>query len=165
MKKLILSLGVLALTSSLSMAQDKKQAIEIKPVKDAQEVVPAQAAPAQNPDAMKFKEEIHDFGTIPQGKPVTTEFTFKNTGKEPITLNNVHASCGCTTPEWTKEPILPGKSGMVKATYNAAAAAPFSKTITVTSNMGTKVLTIKGNVEAAPSGSAPQNSSSVKTAH
>lgn len=164
MKKIILSLGVLALTASVSMAQDKKQALEVMPAKGAKEVA-APAAPAQNPDAMKFKEEIHDFGTVPQGKPVTTEFTFKNTGKEPITLNNVHASCGCTTPEWTKEPILPGKSGSVKATYNAAAAAPFSKTITVTSNVGTKVLTIKGVVEAAPSSSAPQNSSSVKTTH
>lgn len=160
MKKLILSLGVLALTASVSMAQDKKKGVQVAPVKAATEV-----APAQNPDAMKFKEEIHDFGTVPQGKPVTTEFSFKNTGKEPITLNNVHASCGCTTPEWTKEPILPGKSGTVKATYNAAAAAPFSKTITVTSNVGTKVLTIKGVVEAAPSSSAPQNNSSVKTTH
>ena len=154
MKKFILSLGVLALTASVSMAQDKKQ-VAAAPA--------AGAAPAQNADAMKFKEEVHDFGTIPQGKPVTNEFSFKNNGKEPITINNVHASCGCTTPEWTKEPILPGKSGMIKATYNAAAAAPFSNTITVTSNVGTKVLTIKGNVEAAPSSSAPQRSSSVKT--
>ncbi len=160
MKKFILSLGVLALSASVSMAQDKK-ALSDKATKETS----VKAAPAQNPNVMKFQEEVHDFGTIPQGKPVSTEFTFKNTGNEPVTLNNVHASCGCTTPEWTKEPVLPGKSGSIKATYNAAAAAPFSKTITVTSNVGTKVLTIKGVVEAAPSSSAPQNSSSVKTAH
>lgn len=154
MKKIILSLAVLALTASVSFAQDKKQAIE---------AMPADKAAAQNLDAMKFNEEVHDFGTIPQGKPVTTEFSFKNTSKSPITLSNVSASCGCTTPEWTKEPILPGKTGKVKATYNAAAAAPFTKTITVTSNQGTKMLTIKGTVEAAPASSVPQNSSSVKT--
>jgi hypothetical protein len=166
MKKIILSLGLLALTASATIAQDKK--ITPTDKKNSLETMPMKAettAPAtpQNPDAMKFKEEIHDFGTIPQNKPVTQEFNFKNTGKEPIVIQNVHASCGCTTPEWTKEPVLPGKTGTVKATYNAAAAAPFTKTITVTSNIGTKMLTIKGTVEKAPESSVPQNSSSVKT--
>jgi len=164
MKKIILSLGLLTLTATMSFAQDKGK-VKVDKAKNM-EVMPTattQAAPAQNPDVMKFKEEVHDFGTVPQGKPVTTEFSFKNTGKEPIVIQNVHASCGCTTPEWTKEPVLPGKTGTVKATYNAAAAAPFTKTVTVTSNMGTKMLTIKGVVEAAPSSSVPQNNSSVKT--
>ena len=164
MKKIILSLGLLTLTATMSFAQNKLNAKSDKA--KSMEVMPAtatQAAPAQNPDVMKFKEEVHDFGTVPQGKPVTTEFSFKNTGKEPIVIQNARASCGCTTPDWTKEPILPGKTGTVKATYNAAAAAPFTKTVTVTTNVGTKMLTIKGVVEAAPSSSVPQNNSSVKT--
>lgn len=162
MKKIILSVAVLAFAASVSMAQEKTNKIEAMPDKKEAKEVPV-PTPVQHPEYMKFKEEVHDFGTIPQGKPVTTEFTFKNTGKEPIVLQNVHASCGCTTPEWTKEPVLPGKTGVVKATYNAAAAAPFTKTVTVQSNVGTKMLTIKGKVESAPASSVPQNSSSVKT--
>lgn len=158
MKKIILSLGVLVLATSVSFAQDKKKAAATPKTVEA-------AAPATGVEVLKFKEEVHDFGTIPQGKPVTNEFTFKNTGKEPITIQNVSASCGCTTPDWSKEPILPGKSGMVKATYNAAAAAPFSKTVTVVTNVGTKTLTIKGVVEAPAATSVPQNNSSMKTTH
>lgn len=147
MKKFILSLGLLAMTATATYAQDKA------------------AATQQDIKTMDFVEEVHDFGTIPQGKPVTNEFKFKNTGNEPIVIQNVRASCGCTTPAWTKEPVLPGKTGMVKATYNAAAAAPFTKTITITSNVGTKTLTIKGAVEKAPESSVPQNSSMIKTSH
>ncbi|RYZ55128.1 MAG: DUF1573 domain-containing protein [Sphingobacteriales bacterium] len=112
---------------------------------------------------MKFKSEIHDFGNIRQNVPAEVEFTFKNTGKEPIILQRVQASCGCTTPSYSKDPILPGKTGSVKASYNAAAAGNFNKSITVFSNIGTKVLTIKGNVEKAPESSVPQNSSMIKT--
>jgi len=158
MKKIILSLGVLALTASVSMAQDKKKMETAAPAA-------TQQAAAQTIEVLKFKEEVHDFGTIPQNKPVTNEFTFKNTSKVPVTIQNVSTSCGCTSPEWSKEPILPGKSGMVKATYNAASPAPFSKTVTVTTSVGTKTLTIKGVVEAAPATSAPQNNSIMKTAH
>lgn len=83
---------------------------------------------------MKFKEETHSFGKIEQGKPVTNEFTFTNTGTDPIVISNVSASCGCTTPSYTKEPVLPGKTGSIKATYNAAAMGSFNKSITVFSN-------------------------------
>lgn len=115
-------------------------------------------APQENKNApeFQFEEETHDFGNIPQGTPVTCTFNFKNIGKEPLTISNVSKSCGCTTPEWTKEPIQPGKSGYVKATYNAAAAGSFTKTLTVSSNAKTptKVLTIKGFVQ---SGGQQQN--------
>ena len=149
MKKVLLSLSLLALTTSVSFAQDKQD--------------PAQSATVQNPDALKFTDEIHDFGTIPQNIPAETEFTFKNTGKEPIILSRVQPSCGCTSPTWSKDPILPGKTGTIKATYNAAAPGNFQKSITVFANVGTKVLTIKGNVEKAPEGSVPENNSVIKT--
>lgn len=105
---------------------------------------------------MKFVTEIHDFGTIPEGPAAEVEFVFTNTGKEPINLTNVKASCGCTTPSWSKDPILPGKKGIIKASY-ATDHRPggFTKSITVMSDAGTKVLTIKGNVEEAPKGSVP----------
>lgn len=100
----------------------------------------------------KFKEETWDFGTIPQGKPVKHNFTFTNNGKAPIVIQNVQASCGCTTPVWPKEPILPGKSEVIEVGFNAAAAGGFNKSITITSNAvePTKMLYIKGTVEAAP---------------
>src|SRR5687768_7325934 len=81
------------------------------------------ASYAQSTDAgtFKFKEETWDFGTIPQGTPVKHNFTFTNAGKAPIVIQNVQASCGCTTPTWPKEPILPGKSDVIEVGFNAAA--------------------------------------------
>jgi hypothetical protein len=97
---------------------------------------------------MKFKAETHSFGKIEQGKPVTHEFTFTNTGTDPIVISNVSASCGCTTPSYTKDPVLPGKTGSIKATYNAAAMGSFNKSITVFSNAESANLTLflKGEV-------------------
>ncbi len=113
-------------------------------------------------DNLVFDNEVHDFGTVPEGPAADYEFKFKNTGKEPINLQTVNASCGCTTPSWSKEPVLPGKTGSIKASY-ATQGRPggFTKSITVVSNAGTKVLTIKGTVEPAPSGSAPTSNKSM----
>ncbi|HNP94510.1 MAG TPA: DUF1573 domain-containing protein [Cyclobacteriaceae bacterium] len=90
----------------------------------------------------------HDFGKIKQGVPVTHEFKFTNTGKTPLVITNVQASCGCTTPDWSKEPIPPGGQGFIKATYNAAAIGAFNKSVTVMANVdqGFKQLSIKGEV-------------------
>src|SRR5437870_282846 len=87
---------------------------------------------------LKFEKETHEFGTIAEGVQATYEFKFKNTGNQPVVISNVQPSCGCTTPDWTKEPILPGKSGMVKAVYNSTGRpGAFHKSITVTSNAAT----------------------------
>jgi len=112
-------------------------------------------AQVENKNAPKFKfnHEIHDFGTIDEGVQVTYEFEFKNTGKEPLIIQNVKASCGCTTPHWPREPILPGQSGQVKAVYNSKGRpGAFNKAITITSNATepTKVVYIKGNVKKKP---------------
>src|SRR5215216_1722793 len=79
----------------------------------------------------KFNEEVHDFGKIAQGKPVTTEFVFTNIGAQPLIITDVHPDCGCTIADYTKTPVKKGEKGFVKATYNAAVAAPFSKPIRV----------------------------------
>ena len=101
-----------------------------------------------------FNEEMFDFGTVLEEKgPVTKEFTFTNTGGAPLILQNVKASCGCTTPEWSKDPVLPGKKGYVKATYDPKnRPGQFNKSITVTSNAenNTVILTIKGTVTPKP---------------
>lgn len=106
---------------------------------------------------IKFDEIVHNFGSFDESKgKVTCEFKFTNTGSSPLVLQEVKASCGCTTPEWTKTPIAPGKTGVVKATYNATGRpGAFNKTITVKSNAGETKLTIKGEVtngKKAPEG-------------
>ncbi len=97
---------------------------------------------------LKFAKETHDFGKVEQGKPVTHVFEFKNTGTDPVVINDAQASCGCTKPSFSREPVLPGKTGTVSATYNAAAAGQFTKTVTVTSNAesGSITLYLKGEV-------------------
>jgi hypothetical protein len=98
---------------------------------------------------MKFETDNHDFGNVPEGTMATYEFKFKNTGNQPVIIANVQASCGCTTPDWTKTPVLPGKVGIIKAMYSSAGRpGVFNKTVTVTSNAAepSKVLSIKGSV-------------------
>ncbi|SEN38810.1 Protein of unknown function [bacterium A37T11] len=96
----------------------------------------------------KFENETHDFGKIPQGKPVTFEFKFANVGTEPIIISKVESTCGCTVPKYTQAPIKPGDSGSINVTYNASAVSHFSKSVRVFSNTKTPVksLYIKGEV-------------------
>jgi hypothetical protein len=111
-------------------------------------------------DALSLKEDIHDFGMIPQGKPVYYYFEIRNNGAVPLKLENVQASCGCTTPEWNKEPVAAGGTDKIKVGYNAAAEGEFTKFITITYNGNqTKQISIKGTVWKAPAGSAPSNAS------
>lgn len=102
----------------------------------------------------------HNFGTIAQGKPVFYEFEMLNTTAQSLKINNVTATCGCTTPEWSKDPIPAGGSTKIKVGYNAAAEGNFDKYITVFyGDNQTKQLKIKGMVWKAPVGAAPGNAS------
>src|SRR5213078_2163601 len=74
---------------------------------------------------IQWDAATYDFGKIKQGVPVTHEFKFTNKGKVPAVITNAQPSCGCTTPNWTKEPIPPGGQGFVEATFNAASPNPF----------------------------------------
>ncbi|ATN05618.1 DUF1573 domain-containing protein [Chryseobacterium indologenes] len=100
-------------------------------------------------DAIKWNKESIDVGTIPQGKPKLIRFEFTNTGSKPIVIQNVAPSCGCTTADYTKTPIQPGKKGFVEASFNAAAAGPFMKTVNVTTSESKtpKTLSFKGVVK------------------
>lgn len=93
---------------------------------------------------------FNDFGKIKKGVPVTATFTFTNVGKEPIVISEAKASCGCTVPEFSKEPVAPGAKGKVTATFNAANAGFFDKDVTVMSNASAVdvKLKIKGEVAA-----------------
>lgn len=96
-----------------------------------------------------WAKDMHDFGEIPKGVPVSVEFLFTNTGDGALIIKDVTTSCGCTASDYAQEPIMPGKSSKIKVTYNAANAGAFSKSITVNSNDEgkTKVLFIKGVVK------------------
>jgi len=122
--------------------------------------VTTESPQAENPNApeISFEKTVHDYGTIVQGSDGTCEFKFTNTGKEPLILSKPVSSCGCTVPTWPQEPILPGKSDVIKVTYNTNTVAPINKTITVYSNGKTNrvVLTIKGNVVAKPATTVPE---------
>jgi hypothetical protein len=108
------------------------------------------AAQAQQAEPLMFNEKIHDFGTIREdGGPADFDFTFTNNSGRAVTIVSVQASCGCTTPGWTKEPVAPGKSGFVKASYNPKGRPGFfNKSLTVNTNLGSSpiILQIKGNV-------------------
>ncbi|WP_299289892.1 DUF1573 domain-containing protein [uncultured Mucilaginibacter sp.] len=109
------------------------------------------SAQTDNKAEFKFTEEKHDFGKVPQGKPVTTDFVYTNVGEEPLILTEVKPTCGCTIADYTKTPVKKGEKGSIKITYNAAVEAPFNKTIVVTSNAKTptKYLVIVGEVVKA----------------
>ena len=97
-----------------------------------------------------FEKELHDYGTIDYSGDGVYYFKFTNTGKEPLVISNATGSCGCTVPQWPKEPILKGQSANLKVSYDTKRPGPFTKTVTVTSNAKTtsKVLTIKGVVKS-----------------
>ncbi len=161
MKKLTFAVALLMAGSTAVFAQDNHNHAD-----HAAAPAPQDANKPTAEQVMKFKADTYDFGTIKEGPAADHEFEFKNVGKEPILVNNAAASCGCTTPSWTKDPILPGKTGKVKASYNTQGRpGPFTKTITIMTNFGNKVVTIKGNVEKAPDNSVPQNSNMMKVAN
>ena len=116
-----------------------------------------EAAPLET---LTVKETEFDFGKIPQGKPVYHVFEIVNNSDKPLKLDNVSASCGCTTPEWSREEIAPRATSVIKVGYNAAAEGPFTKDITITyaANQN-KIIKIKGEVWKAPVGAAPTNTS------
>ena len=104
-----------------------------------------------NPTLLHFDKTEHDFGTIVQGVPRTVIFTLQNTSDQPLILKKVKGSCGCTATSHTQEPIAPGASTEIEATYNAKSIGSFRKTVSVYTNLQDEpfVLAIKGTVEQA----------------
>ncbi|MDD3037718.1 DUF1573 domain-containing protein [Bacteroides sp.] len=103
--------------------------------------------------AIKFDKTTHDFGKFSESKPVVScEFKFTNIGDAPLVIHQAVASCGCTVPEYTQEPVMPGKTGTIKVTYNGKGKYPghFKKSITLRTNAKTEMIRIyiEGNMEA-----------------
>jgi hypothetical protein len=152
MKKIILLAGISCM--SLVMYAQQNSTVVTSQSTDSKTI-------PTNPveEALLVKEDVYDFGKIPQGKPVHHVFTVSNTSQQPLKIQNVQASCGCTTPEWDKEnAIAAGQEGKITVGYNAAAEGAFTKFITITYNeSGSKQITIKGEVWKTEAASAPEN--------
>lgn len=107
--------------------------------------------PAENPNAADFKFETmeYDFGDIKEGDNVNYEFKFTNIGGEPLIISQARGSCGCTVPDWPKEPIKKNESGAIKVIFNSQGKSGMQrKSVTISSNAKTSTTTliIKGNV-------------------
>jgi hypothetical protein len=157
MKKVILSLSALCLVAFTSCKEDA-----------ASKVNPENVAVAAERDAtsgdlplISFDKAQHDFGTIPNGIPVETEFSYKNSGKSMLVVSNIKSTCGCTVPSnWTKE-VAPGETGKFKVKFNGKGNGnQISKTITLTTNTekGSETVKILAFVEADPN--APKKGAS-----
>jgi hypothetical protein len=145
MKRAFLTLGISLVMTVMAFAQNATPAPK----------------PADNPNApvIVFEKTTHDYGTVTKGGDGTCEFKFKNTGIEPLILSNVTSSCGCTVPEWPREPILKGKSAAIKVKYDTNRIGGINKTITVNSNGKTPSIQLRiiGNVVEASGAQMPQN--------
>lgn len=146
MKKVILSAFVIV--SSLTAVNAQTPPPMPVPVPNTPTPPMSVTPPAAvtNIEFVQFKETSFDFGNIKQSVPAMHVFEFKNVGDRDINLQNVAASCGCTTPNWKGGVYKPGESGQITATYNAAGEGGFNKSVTVTTSEGTIILTISGNV-------------------
>lgn len=124
------------------------------PAAFAQNAAPVQKTVDKNAPKFEFiKGEVHDFGNLSDTQNGEYTFKFKNVGKSPLIIQTASASCGCTVPEFPKEPILPGKTGEIKVTYHTAGkSGPFDKTVFIQSNAPSNVnseryeIHIKGSV-------------------
>ncbi|GAA4012253.1 hypothetical protein GCM10022408_26150 [Hymenobacter fastidiosus] len=139
---------VLALSLSLAGFATQAQSMAVKPA-NAQEKV---AGPQIQFEEMKF-----DFGAARQGDVVDHTFKFKNVGTQPLIISNIGVSCGCTTPDWTKDPVMPGKSGTISAKFNTAGKMGIqNKVLTIESNSvaGNVMVSLVGEVKDASAASA-----------
>ena len=121
-------------------------------------VEPAAAKPEGPLPTLEFEKTDHDFGTIAEGQKVTYVYKFKNTGSAPLIIQNAQPSCGCTAPDWSRDPIPVGATGFVKAEFDSKGKPGLqNKTITVTSNTFPKTMQLrfKANVTAAAQGNGP----------
>ncbi|MFT4771520.1 MAG: hypothetical protein ACI9CP_000821 [Cryomorphaceae bacterium] len=137
---------------SANNLKEKKVALEKAKTLDPLKTTASKTAPAGPVTTMEFAETGHDFGTISQDSENTKVFAFTNTGTEPLIIENAKGSCGCTVPEYPKEPIPPGEQGEIKVVYKPGKQKNAqSKNITITANTlpEKSVLTISANVMEA----------------
>ncbi len=155
MKRVFIAFGIISMVGFVSCKEKASNKIETANV----EVAAERDAAAKNLPVMTFDKAEHDFGTIDQGAPQETIFTFTNTGNAPLIITNATSSCGCTVPEYPKnKPIAPGETGEMLVKFNGTGQNQVTKTITVSANTakGSELLRIKAfvNPKVAASASA-----------
>lgn len=155
---------VIILAMMLGFSASAHRISDLPKSQQPQSAPEAQKVQTTSQTSVVFEKTTHDYGTIAQGGNGDCEFKFTNTGKTPLILSNVTASCGCTVPDWPRGPIAPGTSSSIKVKYNTAIAGSFNKSITVNSNAATNpiVLQVKGNV-TAPKNQSEQTQSTTVT--
>jgi hypothetical protein len=106
--------------------------------------------------AVRWDALTYDFGTVAYNSDVSHVFKFKNVSKAPVSVKDVGTSCGCTTPQYSKEMVAPNATGSVTAKYDSSRIGPFTKTLTVTIGDETIILTIKGVIKEPETQAQPQ---------
>lgn len=117
-----------------------------------QEIATVASVDTANAPVFKFEKEVYDFGEIKEGEKVTYDFKFKNIGNSPLIISSATATCGCTIPEYPKEPVAPGAEGLIRVIFNSAGKAGMqNKIISITANTIPTLteVNILGNVMAA----------------
>ncbi len=176
MKNLILSFTVLVLISFSVNAQVSSTSTQKKPTAEEQQQLNERQRQAEkqkqeqinsqsqgqpdNPNApvIEFDKLVHDYGEMEQHGDGKCEFKFTNKGKEPLILSNVRSSCGCTVPEWPRQPILPGQSDVIKVKYDTKRIGTINKSVHVYSNAKASPISlkIKGKINAKTQSQLPE---------
>jgi hypothetical protein len=156
---LSLSAQVSVTTRTHSQNPTPEEKAKMEKERERQQQSQTQQAVNTNPNApdIVFDKVVHNYGDISQNDDGRCEFTFKNEGKEPLILSNVRSSCGCTVPEWPRQPILPGESEVIKVKYDTKRIGPINKNVQVYSNAKTSpvILKIEGRVLAPGQSQVP----------
>lgn len=137
-----------AASSATTAAANTPQKPGVQPAANASTPAP----PTGPTTTIKFAEQEYNFGKIKSGEEAEHEYTFTNTGSEPLVISNAKGSCGCTVPQWPKEPIPPGGTGKIKVVFDSKGkSGPQTKTVTITANTDppNTIIYIKGEVEKA----------------
>lgn len=148
MKKIILSLACMAVL----MACNNQNPTESATTSETQMMSTTSEPDPENAPAFKFEKDAYDFGQITEGEKVSYDFKFKNIGKSPLIITSATATCGCTVPEYPKEPVVPGAEGVIRVVFNSAGKLGMqNKIISISANTIPSVteLNIMGNVSAA----------------
>ncbi|MGB5171654.1 DUF1573 domain-containing protein [Eudoraea sp.] len=150
MKKVFIALGLIGVFVFTSCKENASSKVSAEKV----EVAAERDLEAKNLPQMSFEKIEHDFGTITQGTPQETIFTFTNTGSAPLIITSATSSCGCTVPNPPKDPIAPGEDGELLVRFNGTGQNQVTKTITVNANTekGKEILRIKAFVNPKDAG-------------
>ena len=147
MKKVFLSIMCLSLLAACT----NQNSTVTENSTDTQEIATVASVDTANAPVFKFEKEVYDFGEIKEGEKVTYDFKFKNIGNSPLIISSATATCGCTIPEYPKEPLAPGAEGLIRVVFNSAGKAGMqNKIVSITANTVPSLteLNILGNVLA-----------------